>query len=146
MSQVRRQIIDLFTAPFRLDPADLLTLSIPQQERRRQRALLRLVIGSVMTLLVVVALPLVIPTHVSPAVLGSIAGIFVVSGICLWLLRQGWVEVAGSLFITAFLVTVALSIVLRDPHGLTLESILSYGYFLLVLLIAGLILPDGVWL
>ena len=131
----------ILTDPFRPHPEWAATLSVPQQEQRRRQALLRLTVISTNFIVLFVALPSMLLFHTPPLVVGSTVFSAVIGIPCLILNSQQRTTMASLIFLGVFFGGLVPNIVFRSPGGFDITSVESFGYLVLLLVIAGLVLP-----
>lgn len=140
----RAYLVDLFRAPFRVDPEAVFTYTPAERDRLRRSALLRFIVVS-LTAMQALWLPLVItdhaPVHVIwPEVLAIALGI-----LCLILNRFGHTTLAAVLYIYGIIALIVIAAT-SGPDGLTVRAILILGLLGAFIWLAGLTLPRAaIW-
>jgi signal transduction histidine kinase len=133
----------IFTRPFRINPAEVATLTVAQSSQARRNALLRMFLFCVGFSILVIAVPLVLITQQPPIVLVALLILIGLSLGGFLLTEQGFGVLAGMIFVMGGIIgtTIYASI---NPGGIDIAVLTGFVTFPLFILIAGLIFPP--WL
>jgi signal transduction histidine kinase/peroxiredoxin len=145
MRSILRTIAQFYTAPFRLDVAQIASLSVQQVEAQVRAAFARFVIINLTALQIIGVL--LSAFNRSPAFIQRVQfGSVVFALVCIGLLTLGRVVIAALLYIYGVFVPVIFASI-ADPTGLTPRSILIFALFAIFILLTGLLLPRwAIWL
>ncbi|HKS70984.1 MAG TPA: hypothetical protein VJQ45_11215, partial [Ktedonobacterales bacterium] len=116
----------IFTAPFRVDPAQLASLSGPQREAWRRAVLLRLILSVLLAVSGLVLLPAALLGQAAPA---SLVRLGLVIALCiarLLLNRAGRTTLAGLLVVYGTL-GIVVHFLVTNPGGIDLQVVLTYA-------------------
>jgi hypothetical protein len=141
-----RGVRAIFTAPFRVDPAQLASLSGPQREAWRRAALLRLILSVLLAVSALVLLPAALLGQAAPASLVRLGLVIALCIVCLLLNRANRTTVAGLVVIYGTL-GIIVHFLVTNPGGIDLQVVLTYALLTPLILMSGLIVPGwATWL
>ncbi|MFI5273341.1 MAG: sensor histidine kinase [Ktedonobacterales bacterium] len=136
----------IFTAPFRVDPAQIATLSGPQRELRRRAALLRLILSCLLGISAFVLLPAALLGQAAAASLVRLGLVIGLALACLLLNYWRRTTLAGLLLIFGTL-SIMVHFLVTNPGGIDLQVVLTYALLAVLILISGLVAPGwATWL
>ncbi|HEX6800125.1 MAG TPA: HAMP domain-containing sensor histidine kinase [Ktedonobacterales bacterium] len=136
----------IFTAPFRVDPAQLAALSGAQREAWRRAVLLRLILSVLLGVSALVLLPAALLGQAAPASLVRLGLVITLCIACLLLNRAGHTTLAGLLVVYGTL-GIVVHFLVTNPGGIDLQVVLTYALLALLILMSGLIVPGwATWL
>ena len=140
----------VLTEPFRTDPEEILMGNVVEHTEHRLAALLRLLLlgfTSLQILLSLVTALVLVDTRAVPLFLAfSVAPLVLLAAFCMllnWLRRT---TIAATVYVVGSLALSILSF-LQTPNGLDVIIILRYALLSVIIIVAGLTLPHGLfWL
>ena len=136
----------IFTAPFRVDPAQLASLSGPQREAWRRAMLLRLILSVLLAVSGLVLLPAALLGQAAAASLVRLGLVIALCIVCLLLNRASRTTLAGPLAVYGTL-GIVVHFLVTNPGGIDLQVVLTYALLAPLILMSGLIVPGwAIWL